>query len=174
MRRNPYVACHLTRHGHGGALRRMQNDARTRIRPLKSENSEEGKVIERFCKKRQATASEIPQGMVMDQLPYHGQCNHRGKVFGVGVFKTGTSSLSRELSDLGYTPCAQARGFFLFGGAKLKYYFFDGPVMRQAIQADPEMRRDLRAVVNMTLSAADGPWLFYHKASERERIVLSV
>lgn len=107
-----------------------------------------------------------PLGMVMDQLPYQGKCSHTGKVFGVGVFKTGTSSLSAELRTLGYTSCAKTRGFWIVKATKGRYYYFDGPTLRQAIQADPETRYALRAMANLTLSATDGPWLFYHEVKE--------
>jgi hypothetical protein len=48
---------------------------------------------------------------VPDAIPYHGQCTHTGKVFGVGVFKTGTTSLSADLRQLGYIPCGSASGW---------------------------------------------------------------
>jgi hypothetical protein len=50
------------------------------------------------------------------------------------------------------------------------HHSFDGPAMREAIQADEEMRHTFRALVNATLSATDGPWLFHHEVTQANRL----
>ena len=112
--------------------------------------------------------------IVSGTLPYTGQCKHTGKVFGVGVFKTGTTSLSAELRQLGYASCAMARGWWGIGANPLiranPLFFqnFDGPSLRRSIEANPLMREAVRAEANATLSATDAPWLFFFKVSPRQ------
>ena len=109
---------------------------------------------------------ELGRRTVGAALPYHGQCNHTGKVFGVGVFKTGTTSLSTHLRQLGYTPCGYTQGWYGIGNRELFFQNFDGPSLRKSIQAKPVLRDYVRALANATLSATDGPWLFHHQVIE--------
>ena len=102
---------------------------------------------------------------VSGTLPYTGRCKHTGKVFGVGVCKTGTTSLSAELGQLGYASCAMTRGWWAIGKQPLFFQNFDGPSLRRSIEASPLMREAVRAEANATLSATDAPWLFFFKVS---------
>jgi len=43
---------------------------------------------------------------------YDGFCQHSGKVFGLGMFKTGTSSLVEALNNLGYISTKETRAYF--------------------------------------------------------------
>jgi hypothetical protein len=104
--------------------------------------------------------------IVSDPLPYAGKCKHTGKVFGVGMFKTGTS-LSADLRRLGYATCRCAKGWWSIGRREFFFLNFDGPSLRRRIEANPLYREALRAQANATLSATDAPWLFFFKVRSR-------
>eukprot|EP00959_Pyramimonas_sp_CCMP1952_P172802 3611080-Pyramimonas_sp.AAC.1 len=46
------------------------------------------------------TVSPVLRGREVEPHAYKGDCKHTGRVFGVGLFKTGTTSLTTKLESL--------------------------------------------------------------------------
>lgn len=99
---------------------------------------------------------------ISSRLPYLGACTHTGPVFGVGLFKTGTTSLSHIMNrELGYTSCGATGGFYPIVGVWRK--FWDGPATVHHVLGNDSLRTHVRTMANGTLHASDGPWLFFFK-----------
>mmetsp|Transcript_15264 Transcript_15264/g.32888 ORF Transcript_15264/g.32888 Transcript_15264/m.32888 type:complete len:492 (-) Transcript_15264:221-1696(-) len=148
-------------------LRRSQQDARNLEVHLKGSNNTV--PAEAFCdwlkihrRDRNVTnISPLLQGRAVEPFKYHGSCKHSGRVFGSGLFKTGTTSLAFKLKALQYVQCHITRGYFSLPSL-VSWYHHPPSVVKRAV-ADRELRHFMRTVSTATLSAADGPWLFFYK-----------
>ncbi|GAB5368931.1 hypothetical protein AAMO2058_001361700 [Amorphochlora amoebiformis] len=95
---------------------------------------------------------------------YNGSCRHRGRVFGVGVTKTGTSSLISGLDLLNYTSKGPTNGVsFMYGGAYSGWWddFAAGEVIEEWAGSVKYSGRTY--YLDKTLTAGDIPWLFMYK-----------
>mmetsp|Transcript_22114 Transcript_22114/g.32963 ORF Transcript_22114/g.32963 Transcript_22114/m.32963 type:complete len:422 (+) Transcript_22114:51-1316(+) len=90
---------------------------------------------------------------------YLGPCKHKGKVFGIGLFKTGTSSLMQAFVNLGYQPDNLTKTFdFSYTGSNQ----FDESMVLERIDESTRTPPYVK-VLDSAQSAVDGPWLFLYE-----------
>mmetsp|Transcript_23063 Transcript_23063/g.32250 ORF Transcript_23063/g.32250 Transcript_23063/m.32250 type:complete len:247 (+) Transcript_23063:464-1204(+) len=97
-------------------------------------------------------------------LRYNASCGHKGRVYGIGLFKTGTTSLIPALKGLGYSASKETSGFnsHLFGGLQM----CDDLSVSQALDGwGPTIKSiehgrvpSAARYLDTSLAAADGPW----------------
>lgn len=101
-------------------------------------------------------------------LVYSGACRHRGRVFGVGVFKTGTTSLVNALDILGYKKRRVTEGFFPhYTGSQA---MFDEQMTQRKLEDWSGAGSHLESIAHVldkSQCAADGPWLFLFERMDK-------
>ena len=114
---------------------------------------------------------------------YQGNCTHTDPVFGIGMFKTGVTSLGATLDELGYTSQRPFGGFFPY---KVRY-MYDNLMARSLLPTVIAKNftfaknaggwRGIEEAFCMTLHSKDGPWLFsfdlLERSSHKARFVLT-
>ncbi|ETO03247.1 hypothetical protein RFI_34165 [Reticulomyxa filosa] len=109
-----------------------------------------------------------PRALQVNKKALTTRCNHKKRVFVIGLFKTGTTSMNAALSRLGYRCFWRSCQFvpaWEYGMSKSEfwqYLFMSADTIEWMHKVEEGYLRDLRDWSDRAGSVGDGPWLFLY------------